>query len=79
MQNCFSKTKGEYNVWIELIKVGFGSGATLTSPYITKAPETPKALAEYINSDDVGGKSYVMIKDLAWDDLLEYYNTHITK
>lgn len=79
LQNCFSKTKGEYNVWIELIKVGFGSGATLTSPYITKAPETPKALAEYINSDDVGGKSYVMIKDLAWDDLLEYYNTHITK
>ena len=73
----YSKSKGKYNVYVEIIKNGFGSEVALSNNYVTTMPASAKALVDLHKS--LGGTEYSAIKGAAWQDLFKYYKDQITK
>lgn len=76
--SLYSKTKGQYNIYIDVIKNGFGSKVELSNTYITVMPESGSALVKeyYVK---LGGAAYVLIQQNAWEDILDFYNAKLAK
>ena len=69
----YSKTRGKYNIYVEIIKYGFGSKAVLNNQYIFTMPESSLDLINY--HEQHGGSVYLVIVENNWQELLECYNS----
>lgn len=70
----YSTTKKKYNIFQDVIVYGLGSKQPLSNA-IKTMPETAKELSDYFTLDTTGGKAYLTYQQMAWDTLLEYYNS----
>lgn len=73
-KGLYSTTKGNYSIFQDIIVYGLGSGQALSNE-IKTMPANAKELADYFVSDVCGGKVYKTYQQMAWDALLEYYNS----
>ena len=75
----YSKQKEKYNIYIDVLKHGFGSEVNLSNTILTKIPGSAKDMSDYFVSDNSGGKAYLTIQTSAWDKILKYFNDKIKK
>lgn len=73
----YSRTSKGYNIYLEVIKYGFGSKAKLNNTYITTMPESAQDLVNQYAT--LGGSAYIVVRDHAWERLATYYKDHIKK
>lgn len=71
----YSKASNRYNIYIEVIKNGFGSGVELNNTFISEMPENSQELMSKFNT--IGGQAYLVVRQSAWDKLETYYRDHI--
>jgi putative aldouronate transport system substrate-binding protein len=74
----YSRTSKKYNVYIEVIKNGFGSDVALNNTLVTTMPETAADLIQTYTFD-LGGSAYILIQQSAWDKIYNFYNDQIAK
>lgn len=75
----YSKQREKYNIYIDVLKNGFGSNVNLSSTILTKMPASAKELSDYFVSDTAGGNAYLTIQSNAWDKILKYYQDNFKK
>ena len=76
----YSKTKGKYCIYSEIIKYGLGSGVELSNSGKTYLGNMPADAAALIAAhDQLGGGVYMMAKSGAWTNLYNYYKSAIKK
>jgi hypothetical protein len=74
----YSKTKKKYNIYTEVLKKGFGSDAALNNTLITTMPKTADELVNKFKFD-LGGNSYILIQQSAWDKINNFYKNKLAK
>ncbi|MCR5564581.1 MAG: hypothetical protein K6F59_02130 [Gammaproteobacteria bacterium] len=72
LEKLYSKQKNKYNIYIEVIKNGFGSGVALNNTFITTMPADAASLVTEFKKNQ-GGAAYTLVKIQAWNSLLEFY------
>ena len=72
LENLYSKQNNKYNIYIEVIKFGYGSNQALNNTYITTMPASADALVEAFKKNN-GGAAYTLVKIQAWNSLLTFY------
>lgn len=73
----YSKTKGYYNIYIDIIKYGLGYDITLSNTYITTMPkDSADLLTQY---SKLGGSAYIVVQTSAWENLINFYNNKVKK
>jgi len=76
----YSKTKGKYSVYSEIIKYGLGSGQELSNSGKTYLGTMPADAAALIAAhEELGGNVYMLAKSGAWQNLYTYYLDEIKK
>ncbi|MBQ2894090.1 MAG: hypothetical protein IJE92_01070, partial [Clostridia bacterium] len=78
LSDNFSKSNKEYGCYIDIITNGLG-GATSSAkvaPLGDNLPETAAKFAELVSNKEtgMGGETYELILNQAWQKALEYYN-----
>ncbi len=74
----YSRTKGKgSNIFLDTIKFGLGSNATLTNTHIGVMPADSKAYLDIFNQKI--GTTYITVERIAWQKLQTYYNENIKK
>ena len=68
----YSKSNNKYSIYVEIIKLGLGSGAKLNNTFIATMPASAAELVAA--HKQLGGTAYMDIKAEAWQMLLDYYN-----
>ena len=73
LTKLYSKQKGKYNIYIDVIKYGYGSNQALTGQTnITTMPASADELIAKFKKDN-GGAAYTLVKIQAWQSLLNFY------
>ena len=72
LTELYSKQNKKYNIFIEVIKFGFGSNQTLNNNHITTMPASADDLVAKFKKD-CGGAAYTLVKIQAWQSLLNFY------
>ena len=72
LDKLYSKSKGKYNIYIEVIMSGFGSNKALNNTFITTMPADAAALVTEFKKNQ-GGAAYTLVKIQAWNSLLDFY------
>jgi len=65
------ESSGKFNIFVEVIKNGFGSGAALENTFITTMPASAADMISQFGS--IGGQAYIVVKQSAWGKLEAYY------
>jgi putative aldouronate transport system substrate-binding protein len=71
----YSKENKKYNIYLEIIKNGFGSGVALNNTFITTMPEDSQTLINRFK--ELGGQAYIVVRQSAWATLETYYQSKV--
>jgi putative aldouronate transport system substrate-binding protein len=80
-----ASSAGSYNIYTDVLMYGFGSDVALTSStYITTMPKDAKELVDlYLGKGagdpGLGGTAYYVVREIAWEKLINYYENQILK
>jgi len=72
----YARTSSGYNIYVDILKYGFGSDVELNNTFVT---EMPASAEEFINlyNTELGGYAYIVTRQSAWQRLKAYYELHI--
>ncbi|HHZ11634.1 MAG TPA: hypothetical protein GYA05_02855 [Acholeplasmataceae bacterium] len=72
----YSRESSGYNVYVEVIKYGFGSDVQLSNTFLTQMPKSASEMIQKHKSN-LGGATYLFIMQGAWNKLYNYYQEHM--
>lgn len=72
----YSRESSGYNVYVEVIKYGFGSDVQLSNTFLTQMPKSASEMIQKHKSN-LGGATYLYIMQGAWNKLYNYYQEHM--
>ncbi|MDD3999463.1 MAG: hypothetical protein PHX62_01030 [Bacilli bacterium] len=71
----YRRAKGQYNIYIHILKNGLGSNVKLTNTFITDMPADAEALVSAYA--ELGGTAYIVVRQSAWEKLENYYHNNL--